>query len=91
MHGNKSKVPQTCIAATCAGSAIIVAAAAHHGSISVMPKATCMAATAAGVAGVGYGVSAHADNAEVPTSCKVYTALGLVLLVVGTALLSAKK
>ena len=89
MH-DSGDVPKTCIASSLIGSAAVVSAVMHHGSSSSAPSKICVISGLVGAAGVGYAVSAHASFKKIPMSCKVYSALGIALLLGGVSVLAKK-
>lgn len=89
MHAT-SGVPKSCIASSIAGSAVLAAAVAHHGSLSKPPELICVAAGTVGAVGLGYALTSHAQIAKIPFHCKLGTALGLVVMIAGAFVLAKK-
>mmetsp|Transcript_62637 Transcript_62637/g.104241 ORF Transcript_62637/g.104241 Transcript_62637/m.104241 type:complete len:114 (+) Transcript_62637:53-394(+) len=81
----KSDIPKHCIASSLLGSAAVTGAIAHHGSFTKFPPVICVVSGLSGVGALGVALSAHSSFAKIPMHCKLYTGVGLTLLLTGVA------
>eukprot|EP00962_Isochrysis_galbana_P001645 scaffold421_cov125-Isochrysis_galbana.AAC.11 len=75
---------------TPAGSTALTVALVHHGSSSTPPAWYCVLGGLGGLAAIGYALTSHVEVSAIPTKCKIATATGIALMVVGTAIAARK-
>jgi hypothetical protein len=82
--------PTQSIRSTLAGSTALTVALVHHGNSSTSPPWYCMLGGLGGIAAIGYALTSHVELSAIPTKCKIATATGIALVVVGTVIAARK-
>eukprot|EP00967_Tisochrysis_lutea_P109135 scaffold169639_cov26-Tisochrysis_lutea.AAC.2 len=73
-----------------AGTTALTVALTHHSSSSTSPPWYCVIGGVGGLAAICYALTSHAEISAIPTKCKIATATGVALMVVGTIIAARK-